>query len=111
MTLRNFIGSLTLLFAPLLIGAAAYFLYIGMYLSAFVSVLCVVVCMELRVRAGWRMPRALSFYAHVLAGAALLASLGALAWRPMPEIIVWLAAWLLLFVALSGGRLLVRQYV
>jgi hypothetical protein len=111
MTFRNFMGMLTMALAPLLVGAAGYWLFSAHYRLALIASVFVVLCMELRVRLGWRLPRKPLFVLHVLVGVTLLVCLVLLAWRPMPAWLLWVAGMLLTYIALDGGAKLVEQHV
>lgn len=108
---KKVLGAATLWATPVLLGMTGYFLATAAYAAAFWSMVAIVLCMETRVRMGWRQPRPHSFWLHVAAGAALLLALGALALWPMPAWMPFVAAALLLVVALGGGALLWRQVV
>lgn len=111
MSARNFVGRVTLVLAPVSVGAAVYWLAVGYYTAAFWGMVCVVLMMEARVRTGLRLPRERNFMLHVAAGALLLAALGALALWPTLLWMPYIAAVLLVMVAAGGGVLLVRQCV
>lgn len=97
--------------APVLVGLTAFWLVSAHYLAAFVAAVLIPMCMEMRVRAGWRMMRSWHFPLHVAAGVSLIVSLALLAFTHAPAWMPLVAAVCLVAVSLGGGALLVRQYL
>jgi hypothetical protein len=66
--------------APVLAGASLFELWSRAYGPALLLLIVVVLCMELRVRMGYTLPRGLLFYVHLSSGVLLFASLGLLSY-------------------------------
>lgn len=104
----SFVAAWCAALAPVVAGAVLYELLVRAYVSALVLLLVIVVCMETRVRAGYRLPRGWLFYLHILSGALLLLYLAELVYRAgagsLPVLL-----FLYTVMVLTGGVLLARN--
>lgn len=96
------------LIAPVLAAVSAYFLYSDRFALALIAILGSVVCMETRVRMGYRGPRQVIFAAHLALSVAYLAALISLL---IGMHALWLTplAWFSFLGMAVSGALLLRQ--
>ncbi len=77
---RTRTASIAAALAPVLVGASLFELWSRAYGPALLLLVLVVLCMELRVRIGYTLPRGLLFYIHISSGVLLFVCLVVL-WR------------------------------
>ncbi len=110
MSAKEAIGWLAMAFGITAAALSGAYLLLDLYWYALIALAVTVVCMETRVRLGFRNPRKARFYIHLVASIGLLATLYALTRMPQHAALTVLAYLCFIVMAVSGGILLHRTH-
>jgi len=72
MTAKSALNAICIALLPFLLLFSGFFLVTDQFLFSLIALLVIVVCMETRVRMGYRGARGVTFYLHLACSAALL---------------------------------------
>ncbi|MDB4992418.1 MAG: hypothetical protein JWL75_663 [Parcubacteria group bacterium] len=109
---KNRIHLICISLVPVFILLSGYFLLTHAYGYSLISLLGIVLCMETRVRMGYRGPRKTAFAMHMACNAALIASLILLSTlHLLPWVLVWVVpiAYFAFLGMVVTGIVLIKQ--
>jgi hypothetical protein len=95
--------------APVALGVSLFFMFAGEYRLSLAALVLVVLCMEMRVRLGYRLPRGSMFWSHIAFAVPLFCALAMLGFYTQSTWLAVLAPVLFAGLLVTGGALFYKE--